>query len=201
VLIVSRCKLSSRISTGFVLLLVSSLNPPADVSAASSVSPMRAGQVQRSAFRPLSGADSATRGRFKSGLPTSRRVPARTSSGPRSTIRLQRRDGIGSQAERRSGSRKAVPVTRGQELGLRFRPDERDPSQQHLVVPDPADTGRYPSAGQGQFRPIERQRKPTYEQLQAERDRPPPVRGQYSPYPMLPTPPLPGNPQPYWPGW
>ena len=106
--------------------------------------------------------------------------------------------------DRRAGARKAVPITRGQELGLRFRPDERASPYTQPGVAAPRSTSPYGSAQselQSQFRPLKPRRKPTYEELQAEtapaRPRmPAPVM----PYPALPAPMPPG----YgggWPAW
>ena len=101
----------------------------------------------------------------------------------------------------RAGARKAVPITRGQELGLRFRPDERASpyDQSHL----PAD-GVTPSEGfaelHSQFRPARPKRKPTYEELQADDLREQIGPGPAMPYPGMPMPPAP----PFhrtWPAW
>lgn len=92
----------------------------------------------------------------------------------------------------RAGSRKAVPVTRGQELGLRFRPDDNaSPYAQPGFAPtDPARPGL--DALQSQFRPIPKRRKPTYEELQSEMaPAPQPGVAPMMPYP-LGAPPLPG---------
>lgn len=101
----------------------------------------------------------------------------------------------------RAGARKAVPVTRGQELGLRFRPDEREsPYGQGVAPQGNVGTQGYASELHSQFRPRQPRRKPTYEELQAEsasRERMP---GQAMPYPMLPTPPIPPYPR-GWPNW
>jgi hypothetical protein len=100
-------------------------------------------------------------------------------------------------ARARTGSRKAVPITRGQELGLRFRPDERDP---YAGAPAfPAEPNRQPTFGADdpQFRPVQKRRKPTYEELQAEQAasqspvQPPPQYGPGLP-PTLPLPPIGG---------
>jgi hypothetical protein len=104
--------------------------------------------------------------------------------------------------QERAGARKAVPVTRGQDLGLRFRPDERASPYGQAGVPDGQ---RGPIAAepdlQSQFRPTQPRRKRTYEELQAEQapDRLPPV-GPMMPYPALPAPPLSplGTPLPVW---
>jgi hypothetical protein len=101
----------------------------------------------------------------------------------------------------RAGARKAVPVTRGQELGLRFRPDESDSSYGEVLVP-PATGGTETSspALQSQFRPVQKRRKPTYEELQAETMPPePPLPAPILPYPTI-APPPPGF-GPGWPAW
>jgi hypothetical protein len=69
----------------------------------------------------------------------------------------------------RSGLRKAVPITRGQELGMRFRPDERDPLH-GSGLPASRTPGAVTSPDLDQaFRPIPRRTRPTYEALEAER--------------------------------
>ncbi len=96
-------------------------------------------------------------------------------------------------AAERAGSRKAVPVTRGQELGLRFRPDDNaSPYSQPGFAP--TDHGQPGSdALQSQFRPIPKRRKRTYEEMQSEMTSAPPQGlAPIMPYPMLGTPPLPG---------
>lgn len=98
----------------------------------------------------------------------------------------------------RAGSRKAVPVTRGQELGLRFRPDDRDPyyASPGLTVERPGVAP--PGVSDHAFRPTPRKRRPTYEELQAgQQSRPPafPATG----YPAAIPPPLPMPPTGvYW---
>ncbi len=93
----------------------------------------------------------------------------------------------------RAGARKAVPITRGQELGLRFRPDERaSPYGQSVMPHDGGAADRYSEQLHSQFRPAPRRRKPTYEELQAE-DAAQPQLMPGMPYPMLPQPP-PGYP-------
>lgn len=105
-------------------------------------------------------------------------------------------------ADGRTGARKAVPVTRGQELGLRFRPDENELPYGQSGSPQ---AGTAPNVGseelQSQFRPTQKKRKPTYEELYAEPAMPqqPPLPAPILPYPMLP-PPLPGYGR-GWPGW
>jgi hypothetical protein len=88
----------------------------------------------------------------------------------------------------RAGARKAVPVTRGQELGLRFRPDERaSPYGQTTFPPSGADPGLSPEL-QSQFRPTPKRRKPSYEEMQAESLPPQPFAAPVMPYPALPPP-------------
>jgi hypothetical protein len=99
----------------------------------------------------------------------------------------------------RAGARKAVPITRGTELGFKFRPDERDLPYGQSVSPGSGLPGGAMSPEmQSQFRPIKPRRKPTYEELQAEQapgGRAPPVEP-VMPYPPM-MPPLPG----YWNRW
>ena len=106
--------------------------------------------------------------------------------------------------DRRAGARKAVPITRGQELGLRFRPDDRASpyAQPGAASPQPASPyGAAQQDLQSQFRPLAPRRKPTYEELQAETA---PARPQMPaplmPYPALPAP-LPPGPGGSWPPW
>lgn len=93
----------------------------------------------------------------------------------------------------RAGARKAVPVTRGQELGLRFRPDERESPYGQAVVP-PGGTGLepYSPGSESQFRPTQKRRRPTYEELQAETLSPQQPPGAQMPYPLIVPPPMPG---------
>ena len=104
----------------------------------------------------------------------------------------------------RAGARKAVPITRGQELGLRFRPDENaspyaQPGQASGRPTQPF--GPVEAELQSQFRPVTPRRKPTYEELQAESA---PVRPRMHapamPYPALPAP-LPPGLGGGWPAW
>ena len=97
-----------------------------------------------------------------------------------------------------------MPITRGQDLGLRFRPDERETP--YAQTPAPYDAGAatgYPSELHSQFRPLKQRRKPTYEELQAEQQPPQPVARPAMPYPVMPVPPIPTLPGygPYWPRW
>lgn len=103
----------------------------------------------------------------------------------------------------RAGSRKAVPVTRGQELGLRFRPDERASPYTQPGSAWPSSTppsGSAQSELQSQFRPTRPRRKPTYEELQAETAPARPLM----PAPVMPYPALPAPPPGFgggWPAW
>ena len=85
----------------------------------------------------------------------------------------------------RAGVRKAEPATRGQELGLRFRPDERESPYYGQSGPPPDARGdrAFSSESQSDFRPIPRRRKRTYEDLQSELSPPipPPATGWESP--------------------
>lgn len=101
----------------------------------------------------------------------------------------------------RAGARKAVPITRGQELGLRFRPDEAEsPYAQGSGLPAQSDGGASSTTDQSQFRPTQPRRRKTYEELQAEewqQQAMPPL-----PYPPLPPAPMmPPTPVPPWPIW
>ena len=102
---------------------------------------------------------------------------------------------------KRSGARKAVPVTRGQELGLRFRPDEREsPYGQSAAPQGNLESEGYASELHSQFRPARPKRKPTYEELQAGSASAQPMLRPMMPYPVMPTPPLPAYGR-SWPGW
>lgn len=111
------------------------------------------------------------------------------------------------QAERplfgRVGGRKAVPVTRGQELGLRFRPDERDPAYGVTGAgqPFPEATGNTADDATA-FRPVPRKGRPTYEELQAEtrREGADPYANPL-PRPVMPYPPVMPPPGAGWPVW
>lgn len=104
----------------------------------------------------------------------------------------------------RAGARKAVPITRGQDLGLRFRPDERDsPYGQAVTPPSAGGSDAFSSELHSQFRPTRSKRKPTYEELQAgDAYASPQQMMPAMPYPMMPTPPLPGyGSGRAWPNW
>lgn len=110
----------------------------------------------------------------------------------------------GRPASQRAGARKAEPVTRGHDLGLRFRPDEREPAHAD-GIPAAGNPGSADSQDlHSQFRPIERKRKRTYEEIEAERRSalppPPTVPSAGLPAPLPPpyAPPLPGYGAP-WP--
>ena len=97
----------------------------------------------------------------------------------------------------RAGARKAVPVTRGQELGFRFRPDERDPiaGQTYPGRAERGAGGRFTSPDNSQFRPLPKARRRTYEDIQAESRAAQPPLPPSTPFPTLPMPPVgPG----YW---
>jgi len=104
-----------------------------------------------------------------------------------------------SASQQRAGARKAVPVTRGQELGLRFRPDERESPYGQMLVP-PAGAETYSPELQSQFRPAPKRRKPSYEELQAEGLTPQPALTPLMPPPMVLPPPMPGVGA-GWPNW
>jgi len=90
----------------------------------------------------------------------------------------------------RISARKAMPITRGQELGLRFRPDKREPVQGSYLEPLDQPLSNQP---QSQFRPLASRRKPTYEELESQREAPgqpapaaPFVYGPFQPPPLAP---------------
>lgn len=100
----------------------------------------------------------------------------------------------------RAGSRKAVPLTRGQELGLRFRPDDRDPLHDSRLSPSPVPGVRGEAAVTDGFRPIPRRSRPTYEAMEAQRRSAASADGVSPGYPGLALPPgMPiGRPWPRW---
>ena len=91
----------------------------------------------------------------------------------------------------RVGARKAMPIKRGQELGLQFRPDRREPMQGNYLEPQPNQP--FSNDSQSQFRPLASRRKPTYEELESQRQ----AVGQPAPAapfgyaPLQPPPPAP----------
>ena len=165
-----------------LVLLPPALSPLAAAQAAGYTWQSGAATVKRPQFRPLSHANPDWGGSI-----------APRSSGPRTQAHAAvRNEPVFAE---RAGARKANPVTRGQELGLRFRPDER-------ASPYPDDSPVAPASGsqapeQAQFRPTGPRRRATYEELQAtEVQRPLPVAP--SPYaPLLQPPVMP----PQWPIW
>lgn len=174
---------------GALCLPLLGLLPSANVLAASALS-LTTAVAPRAEFRPTVRADD----RLSDGVSRRQRPVVPASNGVRGG-RLP--DLTGS----RTGARKAVPITRGQELGFKFRPDEREAPYGF--------SGGYAGDGaaaneQGQpdspFRPIPRRHKPTYEELQAEQAAPQYPAMPAMPYPVLPTPPIPGYPG-QWPRW
>lgn len=101
----------------------------------------------------------------------------------------------------RAGARKAVPITRGQELGLRFRPDERaSPYDRSGLPADGVKSAEDFADLHSQFRPARSRRKPTYEELQADNLREQSMPGPAMPYPTMPIPPAPLYRR-AWPAW
>ena len=131
---------------------------------------------------------------------TATRVAGRV-DGRRPFAAAQRNSSDRSFASPRSGARKAVPITRGQDLGLRFRPDERDSNDGYVVAPQGGVANHpFQSDEHTQFRPAPAKRRRTYEELQAESATPQPLTPPPLPYPMMPAPPMPAY-QPYFPHW
>ena len=128
------------------------------------------------------------------------RVPGHA-DGRRPFVAAKRDSGNDLFAAARSGARKAVPITRGQDLGLRFRPDERESADGYVVTPQGGITNNpFQSGDQTQFRPAPARRKRTYEELQAETEAPQSLAPPPLPYPMMPAPPMPPYQQ-YFPHW
>lgn len=188
--------LSLGILLGLSCLAALALAPWPGAQGAQAPSSGLFGQVERAprhtALRSGFRQSSPLRWRPRASVPPLRAAATPASRTP-SGERMRRRQGVPLIAAERAGSRKAVPVTRGQELGLRFRPDDNaSPYAQPGFAP--TDAGQPGSdALQSQFRPIPKRRKPTYEELQSEMA-PVPPRGvaPIMPYPMLGAPPLRG---------
>ena len=142
----------------------------------------------RADFRPLSRAEDKTAFQPRRPLP-----PARARTMTNASGRLP--DITGG----RVGARKALPITRGQELGLRFRPDKHEPVQGGY--PEPISGQSLSNETQTQFRPLASRRKPTYEELESQRQaigRPAPATPfAYGPLQPPPLPPF-GMPLPPW---
>ena len=161
-----------------------------------------AAQPKKPVFRPWNRADSrypTSRSQNRKGVHA---APAGQAAGRRPYSNRWPRQGVQQTfSPHRAGARKAVPITRGQELGLRFRPDERA---------SPYDRSGFPADGMApaqdsaelhsQFRPAPRKRKPTYEELQADNLRQQPMPGPVMPYSGMPIPPGPSYRR-SWPAW
>ena len=160
-----------------------------------------ASQPKKPLFRPWSRADSrypTSRRQSRKGVYAAATVQA---AGRRPYSNSWPRQGVQQTfSPQRAGARKAVPITRGQELGLRFRPDERaSPYDQSGFPGERVAPTEGASELHSQFRPAPRKRKPTYEELQAD-DLRQPMPGPVMPYPTLPMPPAPSYPR-AWPIW
>lgn len=107
-----------------------------------------------------------------------------------------RSGGAGLIREERTGARMAVPIVRGGELGLKFRPDERADSQGQPTSSHAQNPGILDSDLHSNFRPIRPSRKPTYEELYVAPQSLQPVPA--APYPMMPVPPMPAYPPLRW---
>jgi len=195
VILVARL-LSLGILLGLSCLAALAFSPWSGAQGAQAPSSGLSGQVERAPRRPA-----LSSGFHRSSPPIWRpravAPPLHTAATPASRTpsgeRMRRRQGAPMIAAERAGSRKAVPVARGQELGLRFRPDDNaSPYSQPGFAP--TDTGQPGSdALQSQFRPIPKRRKRTYEEMQSGMTSAPPQGlAPIMPYPMPGAPPLPG---------
>jgi hypothetical protein len=122
-------------------------------------------------------------------------APRATTTAARRTFASawSRRGHSGVTSSDRASARKAVPVTRGQDLGLRFRPDERaSPYSQPTGSQYGGSPGTFPADVHSQFRPMRPKRKPTYEEIEARSQAAQPAPRPPMGYPMMPVPPLPG---------
>ncbi len=99
--------------------------------------------------------------------------------------------GTYSQLPDRAGARKAVPITRAQGQGQRFRPDDRYDLGGERIEPrsNPGDDAAAARL-QSQFRPPRSNDRPSYEELQRATDLQAPYGAPPPPYPMMPG--LPG---------
>ena len=151
-----------------------------------------ASPAKRALFRPwheIQGAGPNSADRLVPHNTASRRdvaSPRRSGAG----MAGQRRDQSARVFDSRSGIRKAVPVTRGQELGLRFRPDDRaspytQPDAWSGTASSPPGSA---AALQSQFRPLPARRKPTYEEMQERFGEPASPQVPRLPYPPLSAP-------------
>lgn len=88
-------------------------------------------------------------------------------------------------------ARKAVPVTRGQDLGVRFRPEGRPPAygQRDAQYGD-GNADPHQLKLQSQFRPTRAGRKATYEEMQYARSSPQRTYSPGMPYPLVPAQPM-----------
>jgi hypothetical protein len=189
---------------GFLALAALSIAPFPVAEASSPHAHGIGAQTSRMGFRPT---HSGERGAGRAGEPLSARA-ARSSSlaqDPRRRPLGRSPERIGGQTvssfSERAGARKAVPVTRGQELGLRFRPDDRaSPYGQGFEPPAATDPGLYSPEVQSQFRPLPKRQKPTYEEQQAESMNVPQLPPPIMPYPVPAPLPLPayGPDRPLW---
>lgn len=175
---------------GFVAPAVLALLPVSAADAAFPAVPMH----YRQQF-PATGTHASTRK-----AENAPRAPGHA-DGRRPFVAAKRDSGNDLFAATRSGARKAVPITRGQDLGLRFRPDERESADGYVVTPQGGITNNpFQSGEQTQFRPAPTRRKRTYEELQAETEAPQSLAPPPLPYPMMPAPPMPPYQQ-YFPHW
>ena len=188
--------LSLGIALGFSTLASLGLSPLSAAQAAYPSWSVYAGQVKRPQFRPwYRGEPQSLAGRWR---PQMAAPAERRRAQPASRDRTLRQPLF---AGGRTWARKAVPVTRGQDLGVRFRPDERVSPYQQTGQPQ---GGEPLSAEQSQlhsqFRPTRNKRKKTYEELQANNAHRAPAMAPAMPYPMVTAAPLHGYPG-YWRGW
>ena len=151
---------------------------------------------KRAVFRPLTQTEHRDVESAQQLAPRSSSEPHRRSAGVWAPS--SKSGGVGLIREERAGARMAVPIVRGGELGLKFRPDGRadsdgdgQPASSHAQ-----NSGALDSELHSNFRPIQPSRRPTYEELHAAPQplQPMPV----VPYPMMPLPPMPVYPPLRW---
>ena len=87
--------------------------------------------------------------------------------------------------------RKAASIGRGVQIGVRFRPDRRSPPVVPGAAVEAQARAEYPAELHAQFRPMQRRRRPTYEELQRRQYRRPFARPAVAGV----------NPYGYWPAW
>ena len=151
---------------------------------------------KRAVFRPLTQTEHRDVESAQQPVPRLSSEPHRRSAGVWVPSSKSGGGGVGLIREERAGARMAVPIVRGGELGLKFRPDGRADSDGQPASSHAQNPGALDSDLHSNFRPIQPSRRPTYEELHAAPQplQPMPVVR----YPMMPWPPMPVYPPLRW---